>query len=143
MSDRVTADVRLTDGKVQFTASTRDNPPVVFDYFPPLGDGHGYTGLEGLLLSLAACSATSVVGLLRQAGKTVSGFEVQAAGMRRTRHPTCFETISLHFSLTSSDAAAPDMEKAIALSESTVCPVWAMVKGNVEITTSHEITKGG
>jgi len=32
-----------------------------------------------------------------------------------------------------------DMQKAIRLSEETVCPVWAMVKGNVEIITEHRI----
>ena len=51
---------KLIDDKVQFTAAARDNPPVQFDFFPPIGTGHGYTGLEGLLMSLAVCSATTL-----------------------------------------------------------------------------------
>jgi uncharacterized OsmC-like protein len=31
------------------------------------------------------------------------------------------------------------MQKAITLAEGSVCPVWAMVKGNVEIVTEYKI----
>jgi putative redox protein len=31
------------------------------------------------------------------------------------------------------------MQRAIRLSEETFCPVWAMLKNNVEIITEHRI----
>jgi len=140
MSDRVEAGAELTNQKVQFTATARDNPPIVFDYYPPFGDGKGYTGLEGLLASLCACSGTSVLGLLRKNGTDVVGLKVQAIGQRRTKHPTCFETIALHFDVVSANASDEGVREAIRLSEELVCPVWAMIKGNVEIGVTHAIT---
>lgn len=88
MAQELKVTVDLANQKVQFIGAARSNPPVTFDYDPPLGDGQGYTGLEGLLMSLAACGAT-----------------------------------------------------AIRLSEESICPVWAMLKGNVEIRTAFEIRK--
>lgn len=35
------------------------------------------------------------------------------------------------------------MRKAIALSEQSLCPVWAMLKGNVTITTEFDIIGEG
>jgi len=131
--------IELVNEKLRFSGSTRGLPPVSADYFPPLGDGQGYTGLELLLLSLTVCSATSVVSLLRRMKKTVAGFRVNASGVRRTQHPTSFERIDIEFVLTSPDAAAPDLENAVRLSEESFCPVWAMLKGNVEIVPALKV----
>ena len=124
---------------MQFTGISRSNPPITFDYDPPLGDGQGYTGLEMLLMSLAACSGTSIVALLRNMKKNVSGFRVNGKGIRRSEHPTSFQKIFLEYSLNSKDAENKDIEKAIQLSEEKYCPVWDMVKNNVEVITEYKI----
>jgi len=134
--------VDLQGDKVRFSGRARALPAVCADYFPPLGDGEGYTGLELLLLSLAACSATSVVSLLRRMKKTVAAFRVNAAGTRRAQHPTSFDRIQLEFILTSPDAAAADLQKAVQMSEESFCPVWAMLKGNVEIVSERTLISG-
>lgn len=140
MDGRVAVTAELVNEKVRFSGSARGLAPVSADYFPPLGDAQGYTGLELLLLSLAVCSATAIVPLLRRAAKTVSGFQVSASGVRRTQHPTSFERIDVEFALTSPDAVLADLEKAVAMAEKTICPVWAMLKGNVEIVPVLRIT---
>jgi len=142
MFDAVDARVHLTNDKVQFIGAVRDNKPITCDYFPPLGDGTGYTGLELLLLSLSACSATSIVAVLRKMRKTIAAFEVRAHGDRREEHPTCFHTIRLTFALTSPDTADTELQKAISVSEASLCPVWAMLKGNVDILTDFTVTTG-
>jgi len=139
MSDSLSVSMRLADHKVRFTGTARSLPAVSADYFPPLGEGQGYTGLELLLLSLAACSATSIVSMLRRMKRTVADFQVNASGTRREQHPTAFSRIVLDFILASPDAAAADLQKAIQLSAETYCPVWAMLKGNVEIVTEFKI----
>lgn len=138
-NEQVEVAVTLTNDKVQFSGVARSNPAVTFDYKPPLGDGQGYTGLEMLLMSLAACSGTSVVYLLRKMGKHVSGLQVNAQGTRRSQHPTSFETMLLEFVLHSDDVQDPDMREVIRLSEQSVCPVWAMLKNSAEITTKYSI----
>jgi len=131
--------IELVNEKVRFSGSARGLPPVSADYFPPLGDAQGYTGLELLLLSLAACSATSIIPLLRRMRKTVDAFQVNASGVRRAQHPTSFERIGIEFILTSPDAAADDLQKAVQLSAETYCPVWAMLKGSVEIVPTLRV----
>jgi putative redox protein len=139
MGEQLKADVTLINNKIQFSGVVRDNPAITFDYHPPIGDGQGLTGLEVLLLSLAGCSASTVVYLLRSMKKEIIGLQVQASGVRRDTHPTSLKTITLKFILQSSDARDADLEKAIRMAEETYCPVWAMLKGNVDIETQYQI----
>lgn len=139
MNEPLSVAVDLQGEKVRFSGTARALPAVCADYFPPLGDGEGYTGLELLLLSLASCSATSAVSLLRRMKKTVAAFRVNASGTRRAQHPTSFDRIQLEFVLTSPDAAAADLQKAVQMSEASLCPVWAMLKGNVEIVSEFKL----
>lgn len=142
MDESLSVAVDLQGDKVRFSGRARGLPDVCADYFPPLGDGQGYTGLELLLLSLAACSATSVVSLLRRMKRSVAAFRVNARGTRRAQHPTSFERIQLEFVLTSPDADAADLQKAVRMSEESLCPVWAMLKGNVEIVCELKLRAG-
>ena len=139
MGDRIDAKAVLTNEKVQFTALTGGRSELICDYAPPLGDGEGYTGLELLLMSLCVCSGTSVVALLRQMGKKIAKFAVNGSGVRRDAHPTAFETITLQFVLNSDNTAEAEIQKAIQMSRDSICPVWSLVKNNVEITTEHQI----
>ena len=139
MSESLQASVVLVDHKVQFTGSLRSHPPLTIDYVPPLGDGQGYTPLELLLFSLAACSGATVATLLRRMQKDVSGLEVHVRGVRREQHPTGFAHIDLEFDLKSMNADQETVAKAIRLSEESFCPVWAMLKGSVEITATYTI----
>ena len=130
---------KLVDDKVQFTAAARDNPPVQCDFFPPIGTGQGYTGLEVLLLSLAVCSATTIAYLLRKSGKEVSGCEVDAQGTMKELPDVGLESAIIHFNLTSPDVGQGDMDRALDLARNSACPVWQMVKGNFEISTRYTI----
>jgi len=131
--------VNSTNQKLGYTGALRSHPPIPIDYIPPLGDGQGYTPLEMLLMSLCACSGGTVGLLLRKMGKTVTGIKVNAKGVRREQHPTSFTTIHLEFIVTAVDVTDGDMQKSIKLAEESVCPVWAMVQGNAEITTEYKI----
>lgn len=133
--------VSLINEKVQFRGVARDNAPVIMDYIPPFGDSDGYMALELLLMSLGTCAATAVATLLRRMGRQVTAFDANASGIRREEHPKSFESIHLQFTLASPDASAEDIQKAIDLSEQSVCPVWAMLKGNVIITTGFDIIR--
>ncbi|OPY87003.1 MAG: hypothetical protein A4E71_01265 [Smithella sp. PtaU1.Bin162] len=133
--------VHLINDKVRFTGVSGANPdqPVTFDYKPPLGDGQGYNGLELLLMSFSGCSATAIVYLLRKMRKTVSGLEVQAKGIRREEPPIKLEKIFIKFILNSKDTKDTDIQRAIQLAEQAACPVWQMIKNNVEVVTEYEI----
>jgi len=133
--------VRLINQKVQFTGLSNANPgqSITFDYKPPVGDGKGYNGLELLLMSFCGCSATAIVYLLRKMGRTVSGLEVNARGIRREQPPIKFEKIFIEFILNSKDIEDADIQKAIQLAEQSVGPVWQMIKNNVEVVSDYKI----
>ncbi len=131
--------VHSTDQKFGYSSVAKSNPPTIMDYTPPLGDGQGYMPLELLLISLAYCSGGTVSLLLKRMGKSVTAVSVNAKGMRREHNPTSFTKIFLEFSLHSKDAENADVQQAIKVAEESVCAVWHMVKGNVEIVTDYKI----
>jgi putative redox protein len=139
MGEQLEVTINSTDLNVQCAGVARSNPAIIFDYRAPLGEGDGYTPLELLLMSLAVCSVTTIVYLLRKMKKNIMGFNVNAKGIRRDTHPTSLEQIALEFKLDSPDTTAADIQKAIKMSEETYCPVWAMLKNSVEIKTGFKI----
>lgn len=141
MSDQLMVTASLIDEKVKFKGVSRSNPEIILDYTPPIGNGEGYTSLELLLISLASCSGTSITLLLRKMRKDVSGLKINVRGNRREQHPTYFEKIFLEFNLVSKDAEDSDLEKVIKLSEESICPVWNMIKNNVEISYEYKIAR--
>jgi putative redox protein len=142
MSDYLTASAELMNDKMMFRCTSGDNPEVITDYTPPLGDGQGYTSLELFLASLCSCLGGTAAVFLRRMGKNVGGLSVSAKGLRRKEHPTCFETIDVSMSVVSGDAADADVEKVLKMAEETYCPVLAMIKGNVQVSVSFEIVRG-
>ena len=129
----------LINDKLNFKGIVENNVPISIDYTPPLGDNLGYTSLELQLLSLTSCIGSSILTFLRKMRKTIIGCEINAKGIRKEEHPTCFKTIFIEINVNSPDVTAEDLDKVIKLSEDTYCPVWAMLKGNVEIDVKCKI----
>ena len=140
-SKHLTVSLNLINNKLNFVGTTGSNDPISIDYTPPLGDNLGYTSLELFLLSFSSCVGSAVLVLLRKMGKTISGFEISASGIRKEQHPTCFSIITLDMILKSSNTVDAEFEKVIGLADEKLCPVWAMVKGNVEVTINPTIIK--
>lgn len=141
MSNLIATRAELINDKLQFSAVARHHQPIIFDYYKPVGDDEGYTGLEGFLAGLCACSSTSIVYQLRKAGKTIVNFSVEANGNRRTAPPLCFDKIELSFTIESPDVLEVEAEEAIKKAEAELCPVWAMIKGNVEVRSKFILRK--
>lgn len=140
--DHLEVRLRTVNDKVRFSATAGENPEVLVDYFPPFGDGEGYTSLELLLISFASCASTSVVGYLRSVlKKNVASLQAKAEGAVRTDHPKALANIDLVLSIRSEDAVESDVEMALKAAEGRLCPVWAMLKGNVEIGVTFSIER--
>ena len=138
-SKELNASIILLNDKLHFKSQAGEHEPISIDYTPPLGDNLGYTSLELFLLSLSSCVGSSVLTFLRKMRKTITGFEIHSWGVRREEHPTCFKSILLTIDLKSDDTTEEDLKKVIKLSEDTYCPVWAMIKGNVEVEIKYHI----
>jgi putative redox protein len=115
---------------------------VLMDYpLQPGATGEGLTPLQMLLASLAACSANSVMLILKKMNQPIAGLEVEAHGLRRQVHPTVLTGISLEFLVTGSGVDPAAVARALKLSEEQICPVWNMLKGKTPITTSLRIVE--
>jgi len=134
-------EIKLVNDKIHFIGKANANEPINIDYASPIGDDLGYTSLELFMLSLSSCVGSSLALLLRKMNKTVSGLEIGAQGVRRNQHPTSFERITLDIVLTSDDLTNQSVDRALALSEDSICPVWAMIKNSVEVVINYTIVK--
>ena len=129
------------DEKVKFAAQARSKPEVTIDYFPPFGSADGYTSLELLLMSFSSCVCSTLVTILRnQMKRNVGSINARAKGYVREEYPKSLSKIELELFIESSDTQESDVKKTLAALESKLCPVWAMIKGNVEIETQFTIT---
>jgi putative redox protein len=141
-SKELVSKITLINNRLNFIGNVEGNEPVSIDYTPPLGDNLGYTSLELFLLSLSSCIGSAVLTFLRKMRKTLTGFEVRAKGIRKEDHPTAFKEIFIEINLEATDVSDDDMKKVLKLSEDTYCPVWAMIKGNVEMNVKFNVTCG-
>jgi len=133
------ANLELVNERLLFKGEVEGQEPVYIDYIPPLGDNLGYTSLELLLLSISSCMGTAVLTFLRKMKKNISGITIKTKGIRHQEHPTGFKTIILDITLQSKDTSLQELNKVIKMGEETYCPVFAMVKVNVEIIITHTI----
>lgn len=140
-SKQLACNIRLVNEKLKFSGTVTGNDPVQIDYIPPFGDSSGYTSLELLLLSLSSCLGSAVLIFLRRMGKTITGFEISSEGLRRTEHPTGFSRIIMKIDIISENTLNEDLDKVIKMAEEKYCPVWSMIKGNVETEVHYTIRK--
>lgn len=141
-SNLLEVSLRTINDKVKFIASSRENPVLTVDYFPPVGGGEGYTSLELLLISFSSCLGTALLTILRnRMRKTVTALRVNAKGVQREEHPMSLSKIMLEIELESPDLERDDVDKALTVSEQRICPVWAMIKGNTEVSVNYKINQ--
>jgi putative redox protein len=138
-SKELTASVRLVNDRLHFSATVEGNKAISIDYVPPLGDNLGYTSLELLLLSLSSCIGSAVLTFLRKMNKTIISCNINTHGIRKQDHPTGFKSISVEINIQSSDVKGNDMQRVIKMAEDTYCPVWSMLKGNVEVDIKFNV----
>lgn len=132
--NKLKAQISLIDEKVKMEGAAPGKAPLITDYPSPIGNGEGYTSLELLLISLASCYGTTVKSMITgHLKKEVRDLSVQIEGERREEHPTRFDRIKLRLNVFSPDLNQEELRTVSALAEEKYCPVWAMVKGNVEL----------
>lgn len=141
-SKELEAGIVLLNNRLHFNGKVEGNTPVSIDYLPPLGDNLGYTSLELLLLSFSSCLGSALLVFLRKMQKTIAAFEISTRGIRHEDHPTGFKSIQMEVHLSSPDTNVEELEKLTAMAEEKYCPVWAMIRGNVEVTVRYKISKG-
>ena len=129
----------VCEGGMRFTASAGEHS-ITLDYpMSPEETGAGATPLQLLLASLCACSGSTLGLVLRRMQQPFEGLEVHARALRRDEHPTVLTEIALEFEVRGAGVDAQAVQRALAVTENQLCPVWAMLKGGTPITTSFRL----
>lgn len=138
----LTVNLQTMDDKAMFSATARENPAVTVDYFPPVGTGKGYTSLELLMIAFGSCVSTTLLTLLRfRMKKSVAGLSAEVNGTVREEHPKALQHILLLLKIKAIDLTEAEVQTALKIAEDTLCPVWAMIKGNVTVEVKTEINE--
>ena len=138
MSTR-TAVIKQIDG-ISLAGRTDSNHWVVMDGPQDFGGRDaGIRPKELILLALGGCTASDVIAILRKKRAAVDDVEVQITAEQSDEHPQVFTKIHLEFVVRGDDIRGEDVARAIELSETKYCPVNAMLRPTVMITSSYRI----
>lgn len=140
--DTLSVNLKTIDEKTMFSATARENPEVIIDYFPPIGSGNGYTSLELFMISFGSCISSTLLSLLRyRMKKQVDGVVVKVDGTIREEHPKALQHILLSLNFKSRELSKDEVLEVLKAAKDKMCPVWSMIKGNVEVDVNIEISK--
>jgi len=119
------------NGAMRFTGSNEDGRTLVLD---DREGGGGPSPLQGLLMSLGACSAMDVISILAKKRQQVTSYAVEVEGDQREAYPRIFPRMSVTHVLTGPALDETAVRRAIFLSATKYCPVSATISaGATEI----------
>ncbi len=134
--------VRLID-KMRFRLHTGSGHDVVMDASSTAGgENAGPRPMELVLASLGGCAAMDVISILRKMRQDVTAYEVSAHGEAAEEHPQRYTSIVVTHHVGGSGLVEANVRRAIFLSMSRYCPVFAMLSPSVPITVRYEINEG-
>ena len=128
-------------GGLQFIGSDAERHSVVMDASAEggKGEGLGFRPAQMLLLGLGACTGMDVISVLEKQRQKVTGFEVNVQGQQESEPPWPFRSMRVEYVIKGRDIQRPAVERAIDLSESKYCSVWATLRAQVDIISSYRI----
>jgi putative redox protein len=106
------------------------------------GSNAGIRPKELLLLSLAGCTASDVVSILRKKRANLEDFEINIKAESTDEHPQVFTKIDLEYVFYGKGLNTKDVERAIELSQTIYCGVTAMLQKAIEINHTYRIVEG-
>lgn len=104
-----------------------------------LSQPHGVSGADLLPLSLLGCVAWDIVRILHKMRQPVTGFRASAESTRQADPPWRFLKIHLRYTLLGQGLRPDKVQRAIELSETKYCAIYATLQPVVELSSEFEI----
>ncbi len=125
---------------IAFAAKGDSNHWVVMDG-PPVFEGAESAARpkELLLFSLAGCTSSDVIPILKKKRVPLQGYEMNIKANVSDDHPQVFTDIHLEYVFYGEGIDPADVERAIELSLTKYCSLTAMLRKSVNITHSYRI----
>jgi len=129
------------NGAMRFTGSNDDGRTLVLD---DRDGGGGPSPLQGMLMSLGACSAMDVISILTKKRQQVTSYAVEVEGDQREAYPRIFPRMSVTHVLSGPALDETAVRRAIFLSATKYCPVSATISaGPTEVHHRFRIVRSG
>lgn len=126
--------------KMQFRVRTGSGHEITIDASADVGgEDAGPTPMELQLAALAGCAAMDVISILRKMRQEVTAYACHAAGEAANEHPKRYTGIVVTHRLRGRGVAEANVRRALHLSVSRYCPVFAMLSPGVPVTVRYEI----
>ncbi|HEX5478266.1 MAG TPA: OsmC family protein [Dehalococcoidia bacterium] len=136
-----TARVSLIDG-LHLRAKTGSGHTV--DFESHVGDDDvpslAPSPMEMVLSSAGACMSMDAIAILRKMREDVSSYDVYIEGDRADEHPRVFSAIRMTHRVRGRGVREASVARALQLSMTRYCPVFAMVSPTVDVSVRYEIT---
>lgn len=95
--------------------------------------------MELVLIALGSCSGCDVVSILKKKQVQLKGFEISIDAERSETYPKVFTKIHMEYICYGEKINPVHVERAIELSAEKYCPVSAMLKASVQLSSSYKI----
>ena len=99
----------------------------------------GPSPVELVLEAVGGCGAMDVISILRKMRQEVATYEIDVLGERSDTHPKVYRRIDVLDRFTGTAISEANVRRAITLSISRYCPVYAMLAPTVQIEERYEI----
>jgi putative redox protein len=103
------------------------------------GNNAASTPMELILMALAGCGSMNILPILGKKHVQVDDFEVNISAEQAAEHPKVFTKINIEYIFYGKNIPPADIKKAMELSSTMYCSVYAMLKNSVEITENYKI----
>lgn len=101
----------------------------------------GVNGADLLPLSLIGCAAWDVIAILKKQRQQVTRFLVTADSERDPLPPWRFRRIRIHYHITGKELNLELVRRAIDLTETRYCSIYATLREAVEIISDFDIVE--
>ena len=128
------------NGGMTFIGTANSGYPVRMDTEAVIGgNDSGVRPMEMIALGLAGCTAMDVISILQKKRQNVSKFEISVDAPRSPDYPKVFTRATLIYRFTGTDIEEAAVLRAIELSATKYCPVYAMLEQAFPIDMLYEI----
>jgi putative redox protein len=124
---------------LHFTARTLTGHELHLDSITS-DDGAGATPMELQLVALGGCTGMDTISILRKMRLDITSYDVTLTSERAEEHPRVYTAIRLTHLLRGRDVPETQVRRAIELTMTRYCPVFAMLSPKVAITEAYGIT---
>lgn len=132
--------LRLHEG-LHFEATTPSGFRIDIDSrVEPADAPAGPSPMELQLVALGGCTAMDVASILRKMRQEVAGYEVGLTYTRAKAHPKVYTAVRIEHRLRGRSIGESQVRRAIALTITRYCPVFAMLFPKVAITEHYTIS---